>query len=429
LIAWLKKAHFPVPTVFFIEQGIEQVIASIGKIEKQRPEFSCETDGAVVKVNHVNLQKELGYKTREPRWAIAYKFPAHQGTTVVESIMAGVGRTGAITPVALLTPVRIGGVTVSRSTLHNWDEIERKDIRIGDTVVVERAGDVIPHVVIVIKEKRPANASQSHPPKNCPACDSKVVKEEGAVAYRCINLNCTAQVLERITHYASRGAMDIEGLGEKNVELLYGQGLIRHFVDLYKLKYDQLVGLPRFAEKSAQNLIDAIVKSKKTTLARFLFALGILHVGEYAAKQLARNFEKLEDLYHVTSDSIIGIKQMGEKLAESISGFFNEKENLHTLDTLKKMGLKISNPDYEASLKKEKGPLDGLTIVVTGTLSKPRNEIEEFIEKHGGRTASSVSKKTSYVLAGEDAGSKLVKAKELGVKIISEDDFNKLISK
>jgi len=239
-------------------------------------------------------------------------------------------------------------------------------------------------------------------------------------------LNCAAQVLEKINHYASRGAMDIEGLGEKNVELLYTRGLIKHFVDLYQLKREQLLELPRFAEKSAQNLIDAIEKSKKTTLARFLFALGILHVGEYAAKQLAKNFKKLEDLYKVTPDRIIEIKQMGEKIAESIAGFFNDKENLHTLDKLKKLGLDVSNPDFESG-EKEKKPLEGLTIVITGTLSKPRNEIEELIERQGGHAAGSVSKKTSYVLAGSDPGSKYDKAKSLGVKILSEDDFNKLI--
>jgi DNA ligase (NAD+) len=248
------------------------------------------------------------------------------------------------------------------------------------------------------------------------------------VAYRCIGLNCEAQVLEKIIHYASRGAMDIEHLGEKNVELLYNQGLIKHFIDLYRLKKEQLLELPRFAEKSARNLIDSIEKSKKTTLSRFLFALGIIHVGEYAAKQLARNFEKLDDLYRVEQERIMEIKQMGEKLAASISEFFSEKENLQTLETLKKLGLMISNPDYVAGLRKEKGPLDGLTIVVTGTLSKPRNEIEELIERLGGHAAKSVSKKTSYVLAGADPGSKYEKAKSLGVKILTEDEFNKLIA-
>jgi DNA ligase (NAD+) len=426
-IDWLRKAHFPTPAVVYVVNDIEKVIDAIKKIEEQRPKFPFETDGAVIKVNDFNLQKGLGFKTREPRWAIAYKFPAHQGTTTVEDIIASVGRTGAITPVAMLKPVRIGGVTVSRSTLHNWDEIERKDIRIGDTVVIERAGDVIPHVVAVIKEKRTGKERKFPPLKACPVCGSQVVRGEGEVAYRCIGLNCAAQVLEKINHYASRGAMDIEGLGEKNVELLYTQGLIKHFVDLYQLKREQLLELPRFAEKSAQNLIDAIEKSKKTTLARFLFALGILHVGEYAAKQLAKNFAKLEDLYNVKTERIIEIKQMGEKIADSIAGFFSEKENLHTLDKLKKLGLDVSNPDFEGGRKKEKKPLEGLTIVITGTLSKPRKEIEELIERLGGHSAGSVSKKTSYVLAGADPGSKYDKAKSLGVKILSEDDFNKLI--
>ncbi|HTG02116.1 MAG TPA: NAD-dependent DNA ligase LigA [Nitrospirota bacterium] len=426
-IAWLRKARFPTPAVFDVVTGIERVVETIAKIEKKRPSFPFETDGAVVKVNDFALQKELGYKTREPRWATAYKFPAHQGTTVIEDIMASVGRTGSITPVAVLKPVRIGGVTVSRSTLHNWDEIDRKDLRIGDTVLVERAGDVIPHVVMVVKEKRTGEERKFSPPKQCPVCSSEVVREEGEVAYRCINLNCEAQVLERIMHYASRGAMDIEGLGEKNVELLYSQGLIKHFIDLYKLRKAQLLELPRFAEKSAQNMIDAIEKSKKATLSRFLYALGILHVGEYAAKQLAKNFKNLEGLYHVAPERIVEIKQMGEKLAESVSGFFNEKENLRSLDALKKLGVEISNPDYEGVAKKAKGLLDGMTIVVTGTLSRPRNEIEELIERMGGHAAGSVSKKTNYVLAGEDAGSKLDKAKKLSVAVITEKEFNKLI--
>ncbi len=428
-VNWLRKARFPNPAVFDVVLGIDKVIDSIRKIEEQRQKFPFETDGAVIKVNDFALQKELGFKTREPRWAIAYKFPAHQGTTQIEDIIANVGRTGAVTPVAMLKPVRIGGVTVSRSTLHNWDEIERKDIRIGDTVVVERAGDVIPHVVTVIKEKRTGSERKFPPPKSCPICGSKVVREEGEVAYRCIGLNCEAQVLEKIYHFASRGAMDIEHLGGKNVELLYNQGLIRHFVDLYRLRKEQLLDLPRFAEKSAQNLIEAIERSKKTTLARFLYALGILHVGEYAAKQLAKHFRKIEDLYRVKAEQISEIKQMGEKLAESISGFFNDKQNLHTFDTLKELGVTITNPDFEAGVKKEKGPLDGLTIVVTGTLSRPRQEIEEIIEQNGGRAAGSVSKKTSYVLAGEEAGSKLDKARELGVPVINENEFNRMIKR
>ena len=429
-ITWLKKAYFPTPAILDKARGIEKVVDLVKQIESKRPDFAFETDGAVVKVNALPLQKELGFKTREPRWAIAYKFPAHQGTTLIEDIIASVGRTGAVTPVAVLKPVRIGGVTVSRSTLHNWDEIERKDIRIGDTVVVERAGDVIPHVVTVIQEKRTGRERHFPPPKQCPVCGSQVVREEGEVAYRCIGLNCAAQVLEKIIHYASRGAMDIEGLGEKNVELLYSNGLIKHFDDLYRLKKDQLLELPRFAEKSAQNLIDAIERSKKTTLSRFLFALGIIHVGEYAARLLAKNFEKLEELYRIKPDRIMEIKQMGEKLAESISGFFSEEENLRTLDRLKKLGVRVSNPDFEgAGAKREKRPFEGMTFVITGTLSRPRDEVEELIERRGGHASGSVSRKTSYVIVGAEPGSKYEKAKSLGVKVLNEEEFNKLIGR
>jgi DNA ligase (NAD+) len=426
-MAWLKNAHFPVPLVFDVVSGIDKAIDTIKAIEEKRPHLPFETDGAVIKVNDFALQKTLGIKTREPRWAIAFKYAAHQGVTVIEDILASVGRTGAITPVAVMRPVQIGGVTVSRSTLHNWDEIERKDIRIGDTVVVERAGDVIPHVVAVKTEKRTGAERRFPPLKQCPVCGSNVVREEGEVAFRCIGLNCEAQVLEKIKHYASRGAMDIEGLGEKNVELLYNQGLIRHFVDLYKLRKEQLLELPRFAERSAQNLIDAIEKSKTTTLARFLFALGILHVGEFAAKQLARSFRNLDDLYRIEADRITAIKQMGEKLASSISGFFSEKENLATLEELKKLGLKLANPDYVAEGEIKKGLFDGMTFVITGTLSKPREEYEALIEQNGGRAAGSVSKKTSYVLAGNEAGSKLEKAQKLGVNVITEEQFMKMV--
>jgi len=426
-VDWLRKAHFPVPLIFSVVMGIENAVASIVKIEEKRLELPFETDGAVIKVNDFTFQRTLGIKTREPRWAIAFKYAAHQGITVIDDIMASVGRTGAITPVAVMRPVQIGGVTVTRSTLHNWDEIDRKDIRIGDTVVVERAGDVIPHVVSVIAEKRTGSEKRFPPPKHCPVCGSNVVREEGEVAFRCLGLNCEAQVLEKIKHYASRGAMDIEGLGEKNVELLYSQGLIRHFVDLYRLRKEQLLGLPRFAEKSAQNLIDAIEKSKTTTLARFLFALGILHVGEFAAKQLAKNFGKLDDLYRVEADRVMAIKQIGEKLAASISGFFSEKENLKTFEELKKLGLKLTNPDYIEEGELKKGLFDGLTFVITGTLSRPREEFEAMIERNGGRVAGSVSKKTSYVLAGSEAGSKLEKARALGVQVLTEEQFMKML--
>jgi len=425
---WLEKARFPIPAIVKPAKGIDEVIHFIREIEENRGILPFETDGAVIKVNDFGLQRLLGVKTREPRWATAYKFPAHQGTTRIKDIIPSVGRTGVITPIAVLEPVRIGGVTVSRSTLHNWDEIERKDIRVGDTVVVERAGDVIPHVVMVIKEKRTGKEKTFRIPEKCPVCGSKVVREENEVAVRCVGLNCPAQVQEKIRHFTSRGAMDIEGLGEKNVELLYSSGLISHFVDMYRLKKEDLLKLPRFAEKSARNLIDAIEKSKHTTLSRFLYALGILHVGEYASKLLAKNFEKIEDLYKINTEGIINIRQMGEKIAGSVSDFFNDPENLSTLKTLKTLGLKITNPDYEGKgTGKEKKPLESLTFVITGTLPQPRNEVEELIENLGGHASSLVSKSTDYLVLGENPGSKLQKAQTLKVKTIFYNELLKII--
>jgi DNA ligase (NAD+) len=423
-IEWLKVARFPTPQNIELKDNIEGVIDVIKEIEEKRSGFPFEADGAVIKVNEFSLQKALGIKTREPRWATAYKFESHKAITKVIDIKESVGRLGTITPVASLDPVSIGGVTVSSSSLHNWDEIERLDIGIGDTVEVERAGDVIPHVVSVIRKGR----GKSFPrPEKCPACNSAVEREEDGVAYRCIGLNCPAQVQERIKHYASRGAMDIEGLGEKNVELLYSNGLINHFADIYSLKKEALLELPRFAEKSAQNLIDAIERSKTTTLARFIFSLGIIHVGEYAAKLLARNFEKIEDLYKVEQEQILGIKQLGKKTANSIVHFFNDPENTRALDMLLK-DFNISNPDLVIGEKRER-PLEGLTFVITGTLPVDRKEVKSLIENMGGHAAGTVSKKTDYVVFGGSPGSKLEKARSLDIKTISYEELLKLIEK
>ena len=425
LIRWLMEARFPTPFNIHLENDIEGVIKVIKDIEEKRSGFPFEADGAVIKVNEFSLQKALGIKTREPRWATAYKFAAHKGITKILDIKQSVGRLGTITPVASLEPVNIGGVTVSSSSLHNWDEIERLDIAIGDTVEVERAGDVIPHVISVIKK---GNLKQFPRPEKCPVCSSAVEREEDGVAYRCIGLNCAAQVQERIKHYASRGAMDIEGLGEKNIELLYSNELIGHFADIYTLKKDSLLGLPRFAEKSAQNLMDAIEKSKTTTLARFIFSLGIVHVGEYAAKLLARNFENIEGLYKVEKEQILDIKQMGEKTADSIVHFFNEPENIRTLDSLKKMGFNISNPDLELGKEVDR-PLEGLTFVITGTLPVDRKEVKALIEKMGGHVTGTVSKKTDHVVLGESPGSKLEKAESLDINTVSYEELLELIEK
>jgi len=422
-IEWLESKRFPVPFMVRLSEGIDGVIDVVKEIEEKRNDFPFEIDGAVIKVNDFSLQQQLGAKTREPRWAVAYKFKAHSGITRILDIIPSVGRLGTITPVAVLEPVSIGGVTVSRSTLHNWDEIKRLGIGVGDEVKVERAGDVIPHVVAVIKK---GDAEQLPPPAICPVCGSSVEKDEGGVAYRCIGLNCSAQACERIKHYASRSAMDIEGMGEKNVELLYSNGLISHFADMYSLSKEDLLKLPRFAEKSASNLIDAIEKSKETTLARFIYSLGILHVGEYSAKLLAGNFEKLEDLYGIKEDEIISIKQMGEKIAGSIERFFNDKGNLDTLDRLKCMGLTISNPDYKSE-GKQQGSFEGLTFVLTGTLPEPRKNIKTLIEDRGGHVAGSVSKSTDYVVCGESPGSKLEKAEALGIRTLSYEELDKMI--
>lgn len=426
LITWLRQARFPVPTGLTRAKNIEEVILAVNRIEAERQSFPFEADGAVVKVNDFGLQQKLGMKTREPRWATAYKFRARQATTIVRDILSGVGRTGVITPFAVFEPVQIGGVTVSRSTLHNWDEIERKDIRIGDTVVIERAGDVIPHVVRVVTEKRTGNERTVPLPDTCPACGSGVVREDGEVAVRCISLHCPAQVQEKIIHFSSRGGMDIEGLGEKNVELFFSNGLIKHFEDIYRLTKEDLLSLPRFAGKSAQNLIDAIEKSRHAILSRFLFAIGILHVGEYAAKVLARNFQGLRDLYYISPEKIIAIKQMGEKIAASVSAFFNDKKNIDLMNSLAKLGITITNPDYQQPDEGTK-PLKGLTFVITGSMPKPRKEIEALIDDNGGHATSAVSKSTDYLVAGDEPGLKMAKAKKLGIAIISFDKLVKMI--
>lgn len=424
-IEWLRKARFPVPAYVKVVKGIDEVVNSVKEIEQLRQGYPFETDGAVIKVNSFALQRRLGAKTREPRWAIAYKYPAHQGNTRLLQIIPSVGRTGVITPVAILEPVRIGGVTVSRSTLHNWDEVKRKDIRIGDYVIVERAGEVIPHIIGVVKDLRTGSEIKPEIPEHCPVCGSKTVRESGEVAVKCINFNCPAQVEERIKHFASRRAMNIEGLGDKTVELLHERGLIKSFVDIYKLKQEDVIGLPGFAELSSKKLIEAIQRSKRTTLARFLYALGISQVGEYAAKLLAQNFKTLEELYNVKSERLVEIPQIGEKTAKAVEQFFSNEENLKAIEELKSMGLTVENPDYQE--KEKPAPLKGLTFVITGSLPRPRHEVQDMIEKAGGKVSSSVSKSTDYLVVGEEPGSKLAKAKTLGVKTISYDELLKIL--
>jgi len=426
LIEWLKASRFPTPAVFERVKDIESAIEAVSAIEEGRDAFAFEADGAVVKVDDFALQRELGAKTREPRWAIAYKFPARQAITRIRDIRGSVGRTGVITPYAVFEPVKVGGVTVSRSTLHNWDEVERKDIRIGDAVVIERAGDVIPHVVEVIKEKRTGEEKAVAVPESCPVCGSAVVREKSEVAVRCVSLSCPAQIQEKIIHFASRGGMDIEGLGEKNVALLYSRGLIERFEDIYKLKKSDLLSLPRFAEKSAQNLIDAIERSKRTTLAKFLFAIGIPHVGEYGARLLASNFRTLEDLYRTSPEKVLRIKQVGETIADSVATFFGDEGNIRTFESLRSSGVTPENPDFTAG-RGVRGTLEDLTFVITGALPKARSEVEELIEKNGGRSASQVSAGTDYLVVGENPGSKLAKAESLGIRKITYEQLAEMV--
>jgi len=402
---------------------IDEVLQFYRRIKERRGKLSYEIDGIVIKVNRLDYQDRLGTKARSPRWALAYKFEGHQATTVVKAIEVNVGRTGALTPVAILEPVHIGGVEVKRATLHNQDEIDKKDVRIGDTVVVQRAGDVIPEVVSVIKSKRTGNEKKYQIPEKCPICGSNVVKLEGEAIHRCQNLSCPAQVKESIKHFASKNAMDIEGLGNRTVDQLVEKGLIKDIADLYSLKKEDILKLDLFADKSSQNLLDAIEKSKITTFPRFLYALGIRHVGEHMATVLATEFKNLEKLKNASLEELMAINEIGPKVAESIVQFFREKKNLEVIERLKRAGVQ-----FPEEKKVKKDTLRGKIFVFTGALeSFPRDEAKRKVEELGGKVSSSVSKKTHYLVAGKDPGSKLNKAKEIGIEILTEEGFKKLI--
>lgn len=404
-------------------QGAAALIAFHDDIAARRDQLPFDIDGVVYKVNRLDLQHKLGFVTREPRWAVAHKFPAQEQLTTVLGIDVQVGRTGALTPVARLAPVFVGGVTVTNATLHNQDEIDRKDVRVGDTVIVRRAGDVIPEVVAVVMERRP----QPEPPRFsilqtypvCPECGSHVVRLEGEAAVRCSGgLVCPAQRKQALLHFAGRRAMDIEGLGDKLVDQLVDRGLVRTPADLYGLTLEALAGLERMAEKSAANLLAAIEASKATTLARFIFALGIRNVGETTAKDLAKHFGSLDRLIEATEDELLAVRDVGPVVAQSIIQFFAEPHNLKVVNTLRAAGVRW--PESEG-LQQSAGILAGKTLVLTGTLpTLTRDAAKEKIEAAGGKVAGSVSKKTDYVVAGLDAGSKLAKAQELGVTILDE---------
>jgi len=428
-IDYLSSLGFKVSEKRGVFGKVEEVEKYYNEILSQRDSLEYDIDGIVIKVNSYHQQEIAGELSRSPRWAVAWKFPPVQKTTVVENIDVQVGRTGALTPVAHLKPVSVGGVTVSRATLHNEDEVKRKDVRIGDTVVVQRAGDVIPEVVKVNTEKRTGKEKEFKMPDKCPVCGSPAVRAAGESAARCRSLYCRAQQVERIFHFASKGAMDIEGLGYKTVEVLVEKEIIKDIADLYLLykKRDLLVGVERMGKKSVQNLIDSIENSKNRELSRIIFALGIFGVGENMANLLASHFESMERLMRATMDELQRIEGVGPIVAKSIIRFFSDKNNMSIINRLKKCG--VNFPEYYIDEIQDES-LKGKTFVLTGTLDGyTRSEAKKEIENRGGRVSSSVSKKTDFVLAGVDPGSKLDKARKLGVKIIDESEFKNMIGK
>ena len=418
----LKQLRFRASDDWKLCAGIEAVIAYCEDWDAKREKLAYEIDGVVIKVNSVAIQNELGYTAKAPRWATAFKYPARQETTVVNDIIVQVGRTGTLTPVAVLEPVQVGGVTVSRSTLHNMDEIERLGLQIGDTVLIERAGEVIPHVLKVVKEGK--NRKPFRMPRHCPECGSTIHHVEGEVAYRCVNAACPAKRKESILHFAGRHAMNIDGLGDKIVDQLVDKGLVKDVADLYALKESEVAGLERMAEKSAQNLLEEIEASKKNSLARLIYALGIQFVGERTAQLLAEHFSSLEELAAGKEEELEEVPEVGPKVAASIVEFFSEPANCQLIKKLRKAGV---HPTAEKRVVKSQ-KLAGKSFVFTGSLAnRSREEAGELVIQHGGKVSSSVSKKTSYVVVGTDPGSKYEKAKELGVTILTEAEFEKLL--
>ena len=418
----LKQLRFRASDDWKLCDGIEEVIAYCDAWDTKREKLAYEIDGVVIKVNSTALQNELGFTAKAPRWAIAYKYPARQETTVVKDIIVQVGRTGTLTPVALLEPVQVGGVTVSRSTLHNMDEIERLGLHTGDTVLIERAGEVTPHVLKVVKEGKPRKAF--HMPKNCPVCGSTIHKAEDEVAYRCVNAACPAKLKESLLHFAGRHAMNIDGLGDKIVDQLVERGLVKDVADLYSLKLDPLANLERMGEKSAQNLLDEIEASKKNLLSRLIYALGIRFVGERTGQLLAEHFSSLEELAAAKQEELEQVPEVGPKVAASIVEFFSEHANRNLVKKLHKAGVHPTAEKREVKSQK----LAGKSFVFTGGLAnRSREEAGELVQQHGGKVSSSVSKKTDYIVVGTDPGSKYDKAKELGVTILTEKEFEKLI--
>ena len=427
MLQTLKSWGFPVAAQVEIAQGATELIAYHRRMGEARDSLPFDIDGVVYKVDSLALQKQLGFVTREPRWAVAHKYPAQEELTTVIAIDVQVGRTGKLTPVAKLAPVFVGGVTVTNATLHNEDEARRKDVRVGDTVIVRRAGDVIPEVVSVLAEKRVHDASIFTMPRQCPVCGSAAVREEGEADYRCTGgLFCGAQRKEAILHFAHRRAVEVDGLGDKLVEQLVDANVIRTLPDLYKLGFTALAGLVRMAEKSANNLLKALEESKQTTLPRFVFGLGIRHVGEATAKALARHFGKLDSIMDASEEQLLQVNDVGPIVAKSLRTFFDQPHNREVVDQLRACGLTWTEGEPAPVALQA---LSGKTLVITGTLpTLSRDEAKDMVEAAGGKVAGSVSKKTDYVVAGSEAGSKLLKAQELGVAVIDEAGLLSLLA-
>lgn len=425
VITALRHWGLPVNERVKLCGDIDEVFAYHAEMLERRDDLPYEIDGVVIKVNERALQEQLGARSRSPRWAVAFKFPPRQETTRINWILPSVGRTGAITPIAMLEPVHIGGVTVSRASLHNQDEIERKDIREGDTVLVQRAGDVIPQVVMVIKEQRPESAVPYHLPEHCPVCGTPVVREEGEAVTRCPSVDCPAQLEGRLEHYASRGALDIEGLGERWAGILTSRGFVRHLYDLYALSKEQLMTLERMGPKLAENLLAAIEQSKATTLARFIYGLGITHVGGVVAELLANAFCDMQALMDATREQLETVAGIGPEIAGQVHDFFAQEQNRQVIEKLLAAGV---NPKCPERPVMEAQTLASKTFVLTGTLDNfTRDEASAAIQARGGKVTGSVSKRTDYVVAGADPGSKLTKAQELGVTVLDENGFIELL--
>ncbi len=425
-LEYLKQQGFHVSPEFKVFKTMDEIIEHIKYWTEHREDLGFGIDGMVIKVNNLAQREQMGYTAKSPRWAIAYKFPAERKETKLLDIVVEVGRTGTITPTAVLEPIRLAGTTVSRATLHNEDYINEKDIKINDTVLVQKAGDIIPQVVEVIKEKRTGEEIEFKMPEECPVCGEPTVRLEGEAAVKCINISCPAQIRRGIIHFASREAMDIDGLGESIITLLLKQDLIKDISDLYYLKKEQISVLERMGDKSATNLINAINKSKENDLWRFINGLGIKLIGTKAAKILASEFKDLDKLMNATEQELINLEEFGQTMADSVVEFFKEEKNISVIEKLKEAGVNtklIESDDADIPKIFEK-----MKIVLTGTLpTLKRNDAKEMIEKRGGKATSSVSKSTSFVLAGEEAGSKLTKANDLGIKVIDEEKFLQLI--